>query len=133
MKRNNLFRLILAMVVSPMVPILALAGVYWMETGNRAWFFIFGLFGYLFFFLIGLPLAGILISKRTILSCTVGGGVTSIAPILLLSIFSIFSENKIFTLEVIGNLGLLFLIGCVGGMLFWGIAFAGAQRKSASD
>lgn len=130
MKRNKLFRLVLAMIISPMVPILALSSVYWMETGNTSWFYIFTVSGYLFFLLIGLPLVGMLIKKRTMLSCAGGGGVVSIAPILLLSMFSIFSGNKIFTLEVMGNLGLLFLIGSVGGLLFWVIAFAGVTSKT---
>lgn len=133
MKKNDRIRLVLAMVISPMVPILAISGTYWMETGSRVWFPVFAVFGYLFFALIGLPVAGALIHKKRVLSCAVAGGVTSIAPILLLSVFSIFSGNKIFTLEVMGNLALLFLVGCVGGMLFWLIAFSGNPRTGVSS
>jgi hypothetical protein len=132
MKRNNWFRFLLAMVVAPLVPILTLASVYWLETGSRAWFGVFLLFGYLFFLVLGLPIAGVLISKRTILSCAIGGGVTSIAPVLLLSVFSIFSGNKIFTLETVGSLALLFVVGSIGGAVFWLLAFA-PGRRSAVD
>ena len=122
--KPELFRVILAGVISPTVPILALSIAYWNGTGSKAWFPIFFIFGYFFFFLIGLPIVGILLNKRTVLSCAIGGGCVSIAPILLLDLFSLFSKNNIFTFEMVLNLGLLFIAGCVGGALFWLIAFS---------
>lgn len=81
--------------------------------------------------MIGLPLVGILLKKRTILSCAMSGGIVSVVPIFLLGFLSMFSPNTVFTGEMIGNLVLLFLVGAVGGVAFWGIAFAriGAKIK----
>lgn len=122
-------RLVLAIIISPVVPILALSIAYWVGTGSKAWFPIFFLFGYIFFFLIGLPVVGILLRKKTILNFAIGGGCTSVAPILLLNLFSLFSGNKILTAETLVSLGALFIAGVFGGMLFWVIAFAEIKSK----
>jgi hypothetical protein len=132
MKRNSWLRLTLAMIISPLVPVLALSAIYWIGTGDPAWIWLFATFGYLFFLVIGVPVAGVLVNAKTVSSCAVGGGFTAVAPVLLLSTLSVLSGNKIFTLEMIASLGLLFMIGCVGGFLFWCIAFAPLRRRSSS-
>lgn len=132
MSKPELFRLVLAGAVSPIVPILALSIAYWNGTGSKAWFPIFFIFGYGFFFLFGLPAMAILLSKRTLLLCAIGGGCVSIAPILLLDLFSLFSTNRVFTPEILLNLGLLFIAGCVGGALFWAIAFAKKTSRASN-
>lgn len=127
--KKDWIRLIAAIIISPAVPILTLAIVFWKGTGSKAWFPLFFIFGYLFFFLIGLPLVGILLKKRTVSSCAISGGIVSVLPILILGILSIFSPNTVFTGEMLANLFLLFLVGAMGGAVFWGIAFARLGAK----
>lgn len=75
-----MLRLILAMAISPAVPILAAAFAYWKDTGSTKWFPIFLVFGYLFFFLLGLPVVALLLKERRLPSCIVVGGVVTLAP-----------------------------------------------------
>lgn len=124
----NTLRFIAAAIISPSIPIGLLAFTYAYKTGSNAWYPILFLFGYLFFLLIGLPILGVAINSRKIFTCTMAGGGTAIAPIFLLSIFSIFSNNQIGTLDMAFNLAALFLSGCLGGFVFWLIAFAGELR-----
>jgi hypothetical protein len=121
----QVFRLVAAAIVSPSVPIGLLAFTYATQTGSNAWYPILFLFGYLFFIVIGLPVLGILIHSRNFYMCAIAGGAVSVAPIFLLGIFSIFSTNQVITQDVAFNLILLFLAGCVGGAVFWLLAFAG--------
>jgi hypothetical protein len=121
------FRLILAMVISPSVPMTALATTMWQASGSKAWFPLVFLFGYLFFCLFGLPVIGILIKKRTVMSCIVGGGVVTIVPILLLSVFSFSSSNSVLGDRMLFDLMILFMTGSLGGLLFWVVAFAGTK------
>jgi hypothetical protein len=129
-KRDNV-RLWLGALVAPAIPMIVIATLYWMNTGNGTWFLLFFTFGYFFTFLFGLPVMGFLIKKKRFLSCLVGGGITSVLPIILLAMFSIFSKNTIFNVEMIKGVGVLFVSGCVGGALFWVIAFS-ERRKPIS-
>ena len=122
------FRLVLAMVISPSIPMLILAMTMWRASGSVNWFPFVFVFGYLFFFLLGLPVAGMLLKKRAVLSCVLAGGIVTIAPILLLSLFSSFSANNVFGGSMLLDLMLLFMAGCLGGAVFWGIAFFGAKN-----
>ncbi|MEN9865030.1 MAG: hypothetical protein RL748_620 [Pseudomonadota bacterium] len=81
-------------------------------------------------FLIGFPVMGVLITARTVRGCAIGGGMTTILPVLLLSIFSLTSGNKIFSIGAMAWLLGLFLLGCLGGLLFYLIAFRGARQGS---
>lgn len=123
MTRDNV-RLWLGALVAPTIPILGIAMWYWINTGNSTWFLLFFTLGYFFTFLFGLPIMGLLIQKKKFLNCMIGGGVTSLSPIIFLAIFSIFSKNTIFNVETIEGIGLLFVAGCVGGAIFWVIAFS---------
>ena len=129
--KREWFRLILAGVISPSVPMLALAITMWKGSGSTAWFPLVFLFGYLFFFLFGRPVIGILLKKRTVLSCAIGGGCVAITPILLLGLFSVPSSNNVFGGNMPFDLMLLFGAGAIGGAVFWGIAFA--RTKTAKD
>ncbi len=123
--------MILAMAISPSVPILAISFAYWWGTGSTAWFAIFFLFGYLFFIVIGIPVAAILVlqQKRQLLACVIAGGVVTVAPLLLLTMLSMSASVFNFTAETRGNYALLFLSGCLGGGLFWLIALGKLDVK----
>ena len=125
----NMLRLIIAAIVSPSLPIGLLAFTYASQTGSNAWYAILFLFGYLFFILLGLPVLGILIHSRKLSTCAIGGGTVTVAPVFLLGIFSIFSDNQVFTSETVLNLSLLFFAGCLGGAVFWLIAFAQVKKR----
>ncbi|MBC3916002.1 hypothetical protein H8L32_00765 [Undibacterium sp. CY18W] len=73
--------------------------------------------GICMFFLLGLPIAGILIKKKTLLRAMLGGACAAIAPIFLLDLLSLFSAGDI------SLYALLFITGSIGGALFWLIAF----------
>lgn len=133
MKDHGKIRLVLAMLISPLLPILALSSVYRLETGNWTWLPIFLLFGYLFFAVIGLPVAGLLITRRTIRACFIGGGAVAVAPILLISLFSIFAGSNIYTLEMAMQLVALFVVGGLGGAVFWLIAFFGHGSREVDS
>ncbi|MFZ6756445.1 hypothetical protein ACO0K9_04435 [Undibacterium sp. Ji50W] len=122
MKNKERYRLILAIAISPSVPILTLATLNWQRSGSTAWFPILLVLGYACFFLLGLPIAGILIKKKTLLSAMLGGACASIAPIFLLDLLSLFSAGNV------SLYALLFITGSVGGALFWLIAFFDMQR-----
>lgn len=126
------FRLITAALISPSVPILALATTLYETSGSEHWFPIVFVFGYLFFCLFGLPVIGILMRKRTLMSCLIGGGVVTLVPILLLSILSLSSSNNIYDGRMVFDMLALFLMGGLGGVVFWGIAFAGTKRDANS-
>jgi hypothetical protein len=129
MTRDNA-RLWLGALIAPVIPITVVATWYWINTGNRIWFPLLFTFGYIFTFVFGLPIMGILIARKKFFSCLVGGGAASVLPVILLAMFSIFSENTIFNSEMIEGGGVLFISGCAGGALFWLIAFSGSERKS---
>jgi hypothetical protein len=131
----NTFRFIAAAIIAPSVPIGLLAFVYANQTGSDSWYPILFLFGYLFFILIGLPVLGIVIHSRKPSTCAIAGGAVAIAPILLLSIFSIFSSNQIGNSNMALSLAALFLAGCLGGIVFWLIAFAekSTHRKAGAS
>lgn len=123
--KHEWLRQILASAISPSIPILALSIISY----GRVVPLLF-IFGYLSFFFVGLPIVGMLLKKKAFWGCVVGGGCASIIPILLLNSLSLFATNHIFTLENLFGYGSLFIEGCVGGALFWLIAFAG-WKKSA--
>lgn len=123
-KSINYCRLLAAMVISPLVPILALAMLYWLNTGSKAWFPIFIIFGYLFFLIFGVPVAAVLMKKGDLSHCLVGGGVAAVAPLIVLGSLSLFSSGSALNAQTLGTLVLVFLSGCVGGGIFWLIAFA---------
>lgn len=128
LNRRELIRLLLAVVISPGISIAAISIAYYGKLLP-----LFFLSGYLFFILIGLPIVGMLLKNRRILSCAIGGGCTAVIPPLLVNSLSFFATSPLFTLE--GMLGYfsLFFYGCVGGAFFWLIAFAGQRgaKKSA--
>lgn len=117
------YRLFCASIVSPLVVILPLSITYWLKTGSIAWFFVFFFGGYLFFFLLGLPLIAMLVSKRTLLSCAIGGGCLAISPAVLLGAMSFFSTYKAIDYQFVVGWLLVFLLGALGGVLFWFMAF----------
>ena len=122
-------RLVLATIVSPSLPMFALAFTMWQVSGSKAWFPLVFIFGYLFFCLFGLPVIGILIKKRTLKSCAIAGGVVTVLPILLLSVFSLSSSNSVYGGRMLLDLLVLFTTGILGGLLFWTIAFAGTKSE----
>ena len=122
-------RLILAALIAPAVPLLGLSTTLWQSSGSKAWFPLVFIFGYCFFFLFGLPVIGMLLKKRTIFRCSIGGGSVTIAPILLLSLFSLSSTNQTFQGDMLFHLLLLFIAGAVGGILFWVLAFMGTKAN----
>lgn len=123
--KRMMLRVALAMAISPSVPILALSLVYWKGTGSAAWFSIFFAFGYLFFLLFGIPVVAALLRGRKLLSCVIGGGAVTIAPILLLRALSLSFD---ITLETLMSYVLLVAAGGLGGAIFWLIAFAGSNK-----
>ena len=123
-----MLRLIIAVIVAPSLPIGLLAFTYASQTGSDAWYAILFLCGYLFFIFVGPPILGVLIHSRKLSTCAVSGGAVTVAPIFLLGIFSILSNNQVFTPEMLLNLLLLFFAGCLGGMVFWLIAFAQVKK-----
>lgn len=133
MNKVDVVRLVAACCIAPAVPILALSVTYWLGTGSMNWFVFFFLFGYAFFFVLGLPAAGILIQDKNLKSCAIAGGLVSIAPIVLLGLLSIFSSNTIFEPKVIASLALLFVAGTMGGALFWFIAFFNNSAASLTS
>ena len=128
--KRSMLRLMLAMVISPAVPILALSLAYWKGTGSTAWFPIFFLFGYLFFLALGVPVAAMLLKKRQLLNCVIAGGAVTIAPLFLLSMLSMATSTRGITLETLMSYALLAMAGCLGGAVFWLIAFAKSQRSN---
>lgn len=124
---HNFFRLRLALaaIISPAIPILALSISYWLKTGSTTWFYIYFLFGYVFFFLVGFPLLGFLIKNRSWKSCALAGGFTAISPIIFINLITLFTSFHSFDLVFFISLILLFLFGGLGGVVFWFIAFWG--------
>lgn len=122
--KRTILRMVLAMAIAPAVPILALALAYWKGTGDARWIPIFFVLGYLFFLVLGVPVTAMLMKTRRLLNCTLSGGVVTIAPIVLLSLMSMSSSTRGFSGETWLNYLLLTLAGCLGGALFWLIAFA---------
>ena len=116
-------RLVLAGAIAPCVPILTMATMYWRISGSANWFPVMFVVGYLCFFLFGLPTIGILLKKRTLPSCLLGGGVAAIAPMLLLDLFSLPVPANVFNVQNLIGHSILFATGCVGGALFWLIGF----------
>lgn len=121
------------MVIAPAVPILTLAFAYWKSTGDARWISIFFVFGYLFFLVLGIPVTAILMKNRRLLSCTLSGGFVTIAPIVLLSMLSMSSSTRSFSSEIWLNYLLLVFAGCIGGALFWLIAFAGENLNASKN
>jgi hypothetical protein len=113
------------MAISPAVPIVAAGFAYWRGTGSVAWFTIFFVGGYLFFFLLGLPVVALLLKKRRLPACVAAGAAVTLAPLLLLNALSLFASAPAFTLETLLAYVLLAITGGAGGALFWLIAFAG--------
>ena len=120
--RRSVIRLVSAIVISPSVPITVLSVAYWKATGSTGWFAIVFLFGYLFYLLLGIPIAAFLVRKGRLLNCILAGGVATITPLLLLSALSL-SVSQL-TVKTLVSIILLFVAGCLGGLLFWLIAFA---------
>jgi hypothetical protein len=129
----NLTRLIAALIVAPAVPLLMLSITYWIGTGSIKWITFFFLFGYAYFALLGLPVAGLLVKEKDLNNCLLAGGVTSIAPIILLGSLSMFSSNTVFEPKVILSLGALFVAGAIGGFVFWLIAFYKSSKLSVES
>jgi hypothetical protein len=115
------------MAISPAVPLIAVSFAYWKGTDNAAWFPIVFLFGYIFFALLGIPVAVLLARKGRLLSCVIGGALLTLAPILLISALSM--SGSAFESETFASYVLLALSGGVGGALFWLIAFAGKKAE----
>ena len=132
-KATNFLRLLVAMVVSPALPILSLATMYWLNTGSKAWFYLFLVFGYLFFLILGAPISAMLMKNRSLPRCLVGGGVAATAPVLALGFLSLFSRGSAITAQALVALIVVFLAGCLGGGLFWLIAFAGKQNDANGE
>jgi hypothetical protein len=130
MSRREWIRLLLAMAIAPNVPILALSMPAWLETGSTFGFRFFYLFGYLTFFLFGLPAIGILLTRKTWLSCAVAGGCVTILPVVLLGLLSFFGMGSALTTETLVGLAPLFAWGSLGGLVFWLIAFAKARPSA---
>jgi hypothetical protein len=128
-KKIEWVRLTVAAVVSPVVPILALATTMWRVSGSKAWFPLIFTFGYLFFCLVGLPVIAILIRERALKSCLLAGGTVTVLPILLLSVFSLPFASRVYEGRMLLDLLILFITGILGGLLFWIIAFAGTKRE----
>lgn len=123
------------MVVAPAVPIFALSFAYWIGTGNLRWFPIIFLFGYLSFIFFGVPVAAMLMlrKKRQLLNCIVAGGIVTIAPLLVLSALSMSINTQGFTNETWRNFLMLFLVGNLGGAVFWLIAFSKLRKKNHNN
>lgn len=130
--KRGMLRLVLAMAISPAVPILAVSLAYWWGTGNAAWIPVFFVAGYLFFLVLGVPVTAVLLKNRRLLSCALSGGVVTIAPIVLLSLLSMSSSTRSLTGGTLLSYLLLVVAGCLGGALFWLIAFAGGSGKASS-
>ena len=122
--KREWFRLVLAIVVSPSIPMSAIAATMWQASGSTSWFGLVFMFGYLFFFLFGLPVVGVLLKKGTVLNCVIGGGCVTVTPMLLLSLFSIASSNNLFAGRSLLGWPLLLVAGCIGGVIFWAFGFA---------
>ncbi|MNV07254.1 hypothetical protein D3C71_976750 [compost metagenome] len=127
----KVLRLLTALIVSPALPILSLATVYWLNTGSKAWFPIMLFFGYLFFLVLGVPIAAMLLKKRSLPHCLIGGGVAAAAPLVVMGFLSLFSAGSALTSQTLAVVGVVFLAGCFGGGVFWLIAFAGSQEATA--
>lgn len=70
-----------------------------------------------------------LIKKRTLKSCVIAGGIVTVLPILLLSVFSLSSSNNVYGGRMLLDLLILFMTGILGGLFFWVIAFAGTKNE----
>lgn len=130
---NERYRLILAIAISPSVPILVFATLNWRSSGSAAWFPILFVLGYLCFFLFGLPVVGILIKKKTLVSSMLGGGCAAVAPVFLLSLLTLFSSGNFLSSENLFGFVLLFVSGCLGGALFWAIAFFNINKPGQGE
>lgn len=129
--KNTMLRLVLAMVIAPAVPILAVSLAYWWGTGNAKWIPLFFFFGYLFFLVLGIPIAAMLLKTRRLVSCVLSGGAVTLAPLVLLSLLSMSTSTR-FTGENLLSYILLVVAGCAGGAVFWLIAFADRGREVPS-
>jgi hypothetical protein len=129
----NTYRLVGAILIAPSIPISLLAFISAKNTGNSAWYPVLFLFGYLLFFLVGLPIFGTVIHMRKFSTHTIAGGLVAIVPVLLLSLFSLFSSNRIIDPNMALQSVVLFLIGCLGGVVFWLIAFAEESNTPKND
>lgn len=130
---NKSLRLIVAGVVSPAIPMGALASIMWKTSGSSAWFPLVFLFGYLFFAIFGIPMIALIKDGIDFGRCAALGGAISILPILMLGIFSIGSNNAALSGRALFDLIVLFSVGGIGGAVFWLIAFAGLKKDTASD
>lgn len=124
LKQNKWFRLILAMVIAPVIVILLLSCLLFKEI--RLFFLAYGYFVFLVF---GVPVVAAISKKRKLVNCVFMGGVIAVAPILLIetlsfSIFGRMQDSRFFI-----DSSIIFVTGCMGGGIFWIIAFMGVKES----
>lgn len=118
MTRQDNGRFWLAVAVSPALPLTVLS----LQVGYRYWPLIF-FFGYLYSWLMALPIMAVVMNRTTMASCSIGGGVAAIVPVALITILSLLFGENIFTWRTLQDFISLSSLGAAGGALFWLIAF----------
>lgn len=121
MKMNRLdwVRLVIASAISPSIPILVLSLMSYGKLASLLF-----IFGYLSFFIFGLPAVAMMLAEKSFWKCVVAGGIVSILPIFILNALTLFATTGLFNLQSLIGYGSLFLSGGVGGAVFWLIAFS---------
>ena len=94
---------------------------------RNGWAPLIFILGYLYAFLIAMPVIAMLVRHANLLRCAFAGGVATLTPFLLLSGLALFSGDA-WTLVMLRDLGQLFALGACGGLLFWAIAFWGVDN-----
>ena len=130
--RKEARRILFAAVIAPALPLAICSSIYWYNNGSSKWFIFFFLFGYIYFALVGVPAIGFLLKRRRFSSCLLTGGLVSIAPVLFVDSLTLFSRDHVFTFQYLLTLVVLFFLGCLGGSIFWYIAFFGGMSKKLS-
>lgn len=119
LSRLNWIRLLVASTVCPCIPMIALS----LMSFGKIVPVIF-IVGYFCFFIFGIPVIAMVISKKSIWKTILAGAIVSMLPVFLLNALTFFATTGIFTLQNLIGYGSLFLSGGVGGGLFWLIAFS---------
>ena len=65
----------------------------------------------------------VVMTRTTMASCIIGGGVAAIVPVALLTILSLVFGENIFTWRTLQDFIAMFSLGAASGALFWVIAF----------
>ena len=118
MTKQDNGRFWLAVAVFPALPLTVLP----LQVGYGYWPLIF-FFGYLFSWLMALPIMAVVMTRPTMASCSISGGVAGIVPVALITILSLLFGEDIFTWRTLQDFISLFSLGAAGGALFWLIAF----------